>query len=62
MPVAYELNQRPPAERDPGPFEGLVSYPQLCWWSLILQSTNLSPEWAILPGGLITIDKITFDF
>jgi hypothetical protein len=28
-------NQRPPAERDPGPFEGPASYPQLCWWSLI---------------------------
>jgi len=28
-------NQRPPAERGPGPFEGPSSYPQLCWWSLI---------------------------
>jgi hypothetical protein len=39
MPVAYEgsySNQRPPAERGSGPFEGPSSYPQLCWWSLIL--------------------------
>jgi hypothetical protein len=28
-------NQRSPAERGPGPFEGPASYPQLCWWSLI---------------------------
>jgi hypothetical protein len=28
-------NQRPPAERGPGPFKGPASYPQLCWWSLI---------------------------
>jgi hypothetical protein len=28
-------NQRPPAERDPGPFEGPTPSPQLCWWSLI---------------------------
>ena len=28
-------NQRPPAERGPGPFEVSSSYPQLCWWSLI---------------------------
>ena len=28
-------NQRPPAERVPGPFEGPSSFPQLCWWSLI---------------------------
>jgi hypothetical protein len=27
-------NQRPPAE--PGPFQGPSSYPQLCWWSLII--------------------------
>jgi hypothetical protein len=39
MPVAYELNQRPPAERGPGPFEGPASYPQLCWWSLIAPIT-----------------------
>jgi hypothetical protein len=30
-------NQRPPAERGPGPFEGPASYPQLCWWSLIVK-------------------------
>jgi len=29
-------NQRPAAERGPGLFEGPSSYPQLCWWSLIL--------------------------
>jgi tetratricopeptide (TPR) repeat protein len=28
-------NQRPPAERGPGPLDGPSSYPQLCWWSLI---------------------------
>jgi hypothetical protein len=32
-------NQRPPAERGPGPFEGPSSYPQLCWRSLILSLT-----------------------
>jgi hypothetical protein len=31
------VNQRPPAERSPGPFEGPTSYPQLCWWSLIIK-------------------------
>jgi hypothetical protein len=30
------VNQRPPAEPSPGPFEGPTSYPQLCWWSLIM--------------------------
>ena len=33
-------NQRPPAERGPGPFEGPSSYPQLCWWSLIYVLTK----------------------
>ena len=28
-------DQRSPAERGPGPFQGPSSYPQLCWWSLI---------------------------
>ena len=28
-------NQRPPAERGPGPFYAPSPYPQLCWWSLI---------------------------
>jgi hypothetical protein len=34
-------NQRPPAERGPGPFEGPASYPQLCWWSLIMAIKNI---------------------
>jgi len=33
-------NQRPAAERAPGPFEGPSSYTQLCWWSLILRPIN----------------------
>ena len=28
-------NQRPPAERGPGPFKGPSLYSQLCWGSLI---------------------------
>jgi len=35
-PSLYKYtNQRPPAERGPGPFEGPSSYPKLCWWSLM---------------------------
>jgi len=30
-----DTNQRSPAEHGSGPFEGLSSYLQLCWWSLI---------------------------
>jgi hypothetical protein len=30
------VNQRPPAERGPGPFAGPSSYRLLCYWSLIL--------------------------
>jgi hypothetical protein len=33
-------NQRPPAERVPGPFQGSSSYPQLCWWSMIYEVDN----------------------
>jgi hypothetical protein len=28
-------NQRPPAERGPGPPRGAILIPLLCWWSLI---------------------------
>jgi hypothetical protein len=31
----FFTNQRPQAERSPGPFERPTSYPQLCLWSLI---------------------------
>jgi hypothetical protein len=36
MKRSVSFNQRPPAVRGPGPFEGPASYPQLCWWSLVL--------------------------
>jgi hypothetical protein len=36
--VTSIINQRPPAERDPGPFEEPSSYLQLCWWSLMDRS------------------------
>jgi hypothetical protein len=36
----FFINQRTPAER--GPFEGSSSYPQLCWWSLIVATAGLA--------------------
>ena len=49
----FFTNQRSPAEQGPGPIEGLSSSPQLCWWSLIWQSSRLITgivEVRCLPG------------
>ena len=36
----------------PGPFQGLTSYPQLRWWSLIYRLWEL----LLFPGWLLEID------
>ena len=55
-------NQRSPAERGPGPFEGPSSYLQLCWWSLISfdrNILNLFPDPLIIEktGNIATVQR-----
>ena len=45
-------NQRPPAERGPGPFQGPSSSPQLCRWSLIFCRIILVMLYVCLTAGL----------